>query len=154
MGSGKKHKYWPRSVANSNPIKTFNFEWACRSNNSSQPSCVLTSVKARPSSPCDSARAKIALGLRGQPRERWLCTCMSMSMANRLAQCYTLGRMFTGVKVFSATKAKEREELSDNVTRWIRSNSDFEIVDKVVAQSSDNEFHCYSLVLFYKQKGT
>jgi hypothetical protein len=58
--------------------------------------------------------------------------------------------MFTGVKVFSATKAKEREELGENVTRWIKSNSDLEIVDRVVCQSSDNEFHCYTLVLFYK----
>ncbi|HZH02441.1 MAG TPA: hypothetical protein VEY30_01575 [Myxococcaceae bacterium] len=58
--------------------------------------------------------------------------------------------MFTGVKVFSATKAKEREELGENVTRWMKSNADLEIVDKVVCQSSDNEFHCYSLVLFYR----
>lgn len=62
-------------------------------------------------------------------------------------------RMFTGVKVFSATKAKEREELSENITRWLKSNSDLEIVDKVVSQSSDNEFHCYSMVIFYKQRG-
>ena len=60
--------------------------------------------------------------------------------------------MFTGVKVFSATKAKEREELGENVTRWIKSNSDLEIVDKVVTQSSDNEFHCYSLILFYRDR--
>ena len=60
--------------------------------------------------------------------------------------------MFTGVKVFSATKAKEREELGENVTRWIKSNADLEIVDKVVMQSSDNEFHCYSLILFYRQR--
>jgi hypothetical protein len=60
--------------------------------------------------------------------------------------------MFTGVKVFAATKAKEREELSENVNRWIKSNQDLEIVDKVVSQSSDDEFHCYSLVIFYKQK--
>jgi hypothetical protein len=63
-------------------------------------------------------------------------------------------RMFTGVKVFSATKAKEREELSENINRWLRSNADLEIVDRVVCQSSDNEFHCYSMVLFYKQKGS
>ena len=60
--------------------------------------------------------------------------------------------MFTGVKVFSATKAKEREELSENVNRWIKSNPDLEVVDKVVSQSSDDEFHCYSLVLFYRQR--
>ena len=29
---------------------------------------------------------------------------------------------FNGVKVFSATKAREREDLGDNVTRWIRAN--------------------------------
>ena len=58
--------------------------------------------------------------------------------------------MFTGVKVFSATKAKEREDLGENVTRWIKSNSDLEIVDRIVMQSSDNEFHCYSLVIFYR----
>ena len=60
--------------------------------------------------------------------------------------------MFTGVKVFSATKAKEREELGENVTRWLKSNSDLEVVDRVVAQSSDNEFHCYSLILFYRDR--
>ncbi len=60
--------------------------------------------------------------------------------------------MFSGVKVFSATKAKEREELSDNVTRWLKANADLEIVNKVIRQSSDNEFHCYSLVLFYRTK--
>ena len=60
--------------------------------------------------------------------------------------------MFTGVKVFSATKAKEREELSENINRWIKSNADLEIVDRVVCQSSDNEFHCYSMLLFYKPK--
>lgn len=59
--------------------------------------------------------------------------------------------MFTGVKVFSATKAKEREELGENITRWLKSNADLEIVDKVVRQSSDNEFHCYSILLFYRQ---
>jgi hypothetical protein len=59
---------------------------------------------------------------------------------------------FTGVKVFSATKAKEREELGETITRWIRANADLEIVDKVVSQSSDDEFHCLSIVFFYRQK--
>ncbi len=62
--------------------------------------------------------------------------------------------MFTGVKVFSATKAKEREELGEHVSRWLKSNADLEVVDKVITQSSDNEFHCYSLVLFYKPKAS
>ena len=60
--------------------------------------------------------------------------------------------VFTGVKVFSATKAREREELGETVTRWLRSN-DVEVVDRVVTQSSDDEFHCLTIVLFYRQKG-
>ena len=59
---------------------------------------------------------------------------------------------FTGVKVFSATKAKEREELGETITRWLRANADLEVVDKVVSQSSDDEFHCLSVVFFYRQK--
>ena len=59
---------------------------------------------------------------------------------------------FTGVKVFSATKAKEREELGESITRWLRSNTDLEVVDRVVTQSSDDEFHCLTIVLFYKEK--
>ena len=59
---------------------------------------------------------------------------------------------FTGVKVFSATKAKEREELGENVTRWLRSNGSLEIVDRVVTQSSDDEFHCLTIVIFYREK--
>jgi hypothetical protein len=59
---------------------------------------------------------------------------------------------FTGVKVFSATKAKEREELGDAVTRWLQANADLEIVDRVVSQSSDNEFHCLTIVLFYRHR--
>jgi hypothetical protein len=59
---------------------------------------------------------------------------------------------FTGVKVFSATKAKEREELGETVTRWLRSN-DVEVVDRVVTQSSDDEFHCLTIVLFFRSRG-
>ena len=58
----------------------------------------------------------------------------------------------TGVKVFSATKAKEREDLGESVTRWLRSNVDVELVDRVVTQSSDNEFHCLTIVLFYRER--
>lgn len=59
----------------------------------------------------------------------------------------------TGVKVFSATKAKEREGLGEQVTGWIRENPDCEIVDKIVTQSSDSEFHCLTITLFYRVKG-
>jgi hypothetical protein len=61
---------------------------------------------------------------------------------------------FTGVKVFSATKAKDREELGELVTRWLRENPDASIVDKIVTQSSDREFHCLTITLFYQKNGT
>jgi hypothetical protein len=61
--------------------------------------------------------------------------------------------MFDGVKVFSATKQKDRDELGETVTRWLDSNRDqVELVDKVVKQSSDSEYHCLSIILFYNRK--
>jgi hypothetical protein len=55
-----------------------------------------------------------------------------------------------GAKVFTATKAKDREELGEVLTRWIRANPGAKIIDKVVTQSSDREFHCLSITLFYE----
>jgi hypothetical protein len=55
------------------------------------------------------------------------------------------------VKVFSATKAKDRQELGETVTRWIRDHKP-RIIDKVVTQSSDNEFHCLAVTIFYKAR--
>ncbi|HNN92522.1 hypothetical protein [Haliangium sp. UPWRP_2] len=58
---------------------------------------------------------------------------------------------FNGVKVFSATKAREREDLGEIITRWLRANQGIRIVDKVVTQSSDREFHCLTITLFYQR---
>ena len=61
--------------------------------------------------------------------------------------------MFDGVKVFAATKQKEREELGETATRWLQERRDqIEIVDKKVTQSSDNEYHCIALTFFYNNK--
>ncbi len=58
---------------------------------------------------------------------------------------------FDAVKVFSATKAREREELGEVITRWLADQDpQMEVVDKVVSQSSDNEFHCLSIILFLR----
>lgn len=54
-----------------------------------------------------------------------------------------------GAKVFTATKARDRDELGETVTRWIHANPGAKIIDKVVTQSSDREFHCLSITLFY-----
>lgn len=57
---------------------------------------------------------------------------------------------FTGVKVFSATLVRDRMNLGSVITRWLQENSSLEIVDKVVTQSSDQEFHCVTITLFYR----
>ena len=59
---------------------------------------------------------------------------------------------FNGAKVFSATRAKEREELGESITRWLRANPHVEIVDKIVTQSSDHEFHCLTVTLFFRDR--
>ena len=61
---------------------------------------------------------------------------------------------FTGIKVFSTTLARDRENMGENITKWLRENPDAEIVDKVVTQSSDKEFHCLTITLFYRQKNS
>jgi hypothetical protein len=54
-----------------------------------------------------------------------------------------------GAKVFTATKARDREELGEVVTRWMQANPNARVLDKVVTQSSDREFHCLSITIFY-----
>ncbi len=55
-----------------------------------------------------------------------------------------------GAKVFTATKARDRDALGELLTRWLRDNPRAKIVDKVVTQSSDREFHCLSITIFYE----
>ena len=59
---------------------------------------------------------------------------------------------FTGVKVFSTTLARDRENMGENITKWLKENSNLDVVDKVVTQSSDKEFHCLTITLFYRHK--
>jgi len=59
---------------------------------------------------------------------------------------------FTGMKIFSTTLARDREAMGDNITRWLRDNPQFEMVDKIVTQSSDKEFHCLTITLFYRER--
>jgi hypothetical protein len=62
--------------------------------------------------------------------------------------------MVSGVKVFTATKARDREALGDLVTQWLRNNPQAQIVDKIVTQSSDREFHCLTITLFFSGTNT
>ncbi|HVG63500.1 MAG TPA: hypothetical protein VNA24_33350 [Hyalangium sp.] len=59
---------------------------------------------------------------------------------------------FTGVRVFSTTLARDRESMGENITKWLKENSNVEVLDKVVTQSSDKEFHCLTITLFYRMK--
>ena len=59
---------------------------------------------------------------------------------------------FTGVKVFSTTLARDRENMGETITRWLTENPTVEVVDKVVTLSSDRQFHCLSITLFYRQR--
>ena len=55
------------------------------------------------------------------------------------------------MKVFSAAKAADRERLGDRVIDWIAAHPEAQITETVVRQSSDNAFHCLSIVIFYKR---
>jgi hypothetical protein len=59
---------------------------------------------------------------------------------------------FTGMKIFSTTLARDREAMGDNITRWLHDNPQLEMVDKIVTQSSDKEFHCLTITLFYRER--
>jgi hypothetical protein len=57
-----------------------------------------------------------------------------------------------GLKVFSATKARDRESLGETITDWIRNHPELEVFDKIVTQSSDAEFHCLAITVFYRER--
>ena len=57
---------------------------------------------------------------------------------------------FDAMKVFSATKARDRADLGTRVTAWLREQQRT-VVDKLVLQSSDREFHCLTIVLFLRE---
>jgi hypothetical protein len=56
-----------------------------------------------------------------------------------------------GVKVFTATKAKERMGLGDLITEWIRSEPQKTVLDVMVNQSSDDEFHCLTITIRFSE---
>lgn len=55
---------------------------------------------------------------------------------------------FSAVKVFSTTMAREREQLGERITTWLLGHPELRVVDRVVTQTSDNEYHCLSVTLF------
>ena len=57
---------------------------------------------------------------------------------------------FNAVKIFSTTLARDREHMGETITQWIQANPGIEFVDRTVTQSSDKEFHCLTITIFYK----
>ena len=46
------------------------------------------------------------------------------------------------IKVFSVTKARDREELGDRVSAWIAANPQLQVKETFLRLSSDSSFHC------------
>jgi len=61
---------------------------------------------------------------------------------------------FTGVKVFTTTLARAREGMGETIERWLAEHPGLEVVGRDVTQSSDKAFHCLSITLFYRERGT
>jgi hypothetical protein len=59
---------------------------------------------------------------------------------------------YNQIKVFSATKSRDRVSLGDRVTDYLQSHPELEVAEKVVTQSSDTEFHCMSITLFLRNR--
>ena len=58
--------------------------------------------------------------------------------------------MFNRVEVFAATTASARDSLGERVTAYLKAFRG-EIVDTVIRQSSDSEYHCLSITLLLKE---
>ncbi len=60
--------------------------------------------------------------------------------------------MLESIKVFSATKIVLRNVLGETITAWLTEQRDRIVIDDIqVLQSSDAEFHCVSIIVFYRQ---
>lgn len=59
---------------------------------------------------------------------------------------------FDGVKVFTTTLARDREVMGETVTRWLAEHPELVVVDHDVRQSSDQKFHCLSIVVYYRER--
>jgi hypothetical protein len=59
---------------------------------------------------------------------------------------------FNGVKVFSATMFAPREQLGETVTKWMGDNPQLTVTEFVVTQSSDSQFHCIAITVFYWER--
>lgn len=59
---------------------------------------------------------------------------------------------YTGVKVFSTTLARDRDQMGESITRWLTEHPGVEVLEHEVRQSSDKEFHCLTITFFYRER--
>lgn len=83
-------------------------------------------------------------GARAVPRQR-IGDISRMDGLDRRPACTA----FEGMKIFSATKARDRERLGESVTGWMNKNPHLEVVNYNISQSSDTEFHCVTVAIFW-----
>lgn len=62
------------------------------------------------------------------------------------------GYKLVEVKVFSATKRKDRDRLDELATAWLREHQGFDHLTAQVTLSSDLEYHCMSITFMCWQR--
>jgi hypothetical protein len=58
----------------------------------------------------------------------------------------------SAVKVFTATRAADRDALGTKLSAWLQQHPELQVERTFVAQSSDASFHCLSIVLFMSDR--
>ncbi len=62
--------------------------------------------------------------------------------------------MLEGIKIFSSTTPDKRNTLGEAATAWLTEQRGRIVIDDInVTQSSDAEYHCVSILLFYRYHG-
>jgi len=64
----------------------------------------------------------------------------------------TSGFRLVEVKVFSATKRKDRDRLDELATAWLQDHQSFDRLTARVTLSSDLEYHCLSITFMGWQR--
>lgn len=59
---------------------------------------------------------------------------------------------YTVCKVFTEVERRYLTDIGDQITAWLATNPQFEVVGKVVVQSSDRGRHCISVAIFVRER--
>lgn len=59
---------------------------------------------------------------------------------------------YTVCKVFTEVDRRYLTDIGDQITEWLVTNPQFEVVGRVVVQSSDRGRHCLSAIVFVRER--